>query len=438
MQIPEIIYSIILTAGLAIAIRKLHWFNLGNIKKSWVVGAFLLKIFAGIGMWGIYSYYYTDRNEADIFKYFDDSKVMYNALEDKPYDYFSMLLGVNNDNSYYDSAYYSKMNHWYRTYETVTYNDSHTIIRANAFFRIFSFGYYQIHSILMAFLSFIGLIAIFKVFESYMKNSRKYLFAVLFLLPTVVFWGSGAVKEGLLLFAMGTFLYSIHQLTFFNVSLKHLVILSLSIFLLFYIKFYVLASFIPLIFAKLWVTISNYKRIFFKYAITILIFINVLVFIPYLLPQWNIFEILAQKQRDFIGLAISENSGSFIQPISFEANFLSLLIHSPLAFIFVTFRPFITDISSPLMLPSFGENMIIILLTVLAIVFPRKKDLIAFNMIWFCVFFVVSQFVLIGFTTPVIGAMVRYRLPGLIFLFILFGLIIDFEKVKKKLRISKI
>lgn len=438
MQITEIIYSLILTAGLSFAIWKLHWFNLSNIRKTWIVGAFLLKILAGIAMWGVYSYYYTDRNEADIFKYFDDSKVMYDALENNPDDYFSMLFGINNDNSYYDSVYYSKMNHWYRTYETVTYNDSHTIIRVNAFFRIFSFGYYQVHSILMAFLSFIGLIAIFKVFESYMKNSRKYLFAILFLLPSVVFWGSGAVKEGLLLFAMGIFLFSIHKLTFFAISAQFIIILVLSVFLLFYIKFYVLASFIPLIMAKLWSTLSNYKAIFFKYAIMVLLFINFLVFIPYISPNWNIFEILAQKQRDFIGLATSEHSGSFIHPIAFDANFLSVLVHSPQAFLNVAFRPLITDLSSVLMLPSLGENIAIVVLIILAFVFPRKKDFIAFNMIWFCAFFVIFQFVLIGLTTPVIGAMVRYRLPGLIFLFILFGLIIDFDKIKKKLRISKI
>ena len=92
MQIAEIIYSILLTSALLLAIWKLHWFNLSGISKKWVAAAFLIKVFAGIAMWGIYSFYYSDRNEADIFKYFDDSQVMYEAVHENPKDYLNMMF----------------------------------------------------------------------------------------------------------------------------------------------------------------------------------------------------------------------------------------------------------------------------------------------------------------------------------------------------------
>jgi len=38
------------------------------------------------------------------------------------------------------------------------------------------------------------------------------------------------------------------------------------------------------------------------------------------------------------------------------------------------------------------------------------------NIFWFCVFFVLILFTIIGLTTPVSGALVRYKIPALPFL----------------------
>jgi len=92
----------------------------------------LALILFGVALWWIYTYYYPDRSTADIFKYFDDSKVMYDALWKHPADYFKMLFAIGNDNAYFDSNYYSHMNYWYREFDNKIYNDSHTIIRFNA------------------------------------------------------------------------------------------------------------------------------------------------------------------------------------------------------------------------------------------------------------------------------------------------------------------
>src|SRR5688572_12473572 len=61
-------------------IGKLNFFRLENIRPNLFRLAFLLKTGAGIAMAFIYTYYYTSRTDADIFRYFDDSKVIFDAF----------------------------------------------------------------------------------------------------------------------------------------------------------------------------------------------------------------------------------------------------------------------------------------------------------------------------------------------------------------------
>ena len=50
-----------------------------------------------------------------------------------------------------------------------------------------------------------------------------------------------------------------------------------------------------------------------------------------------------------------------------------------------------------------------------------------------CMFAVIFMFVLTGLITPVMGAMVRYKVPALPFLMIMLIMLIDKEKMIKKI-----
>src|ERR1039458_397029 len=130
-----------------------------NTIKPWAfVSVFLLKMMAGFFLTWVYTYYYPDRQTADIFKYFDDSNVMFSAVTNHHYlDYLKMLTGIGNDNTYFDETYYYKMNHWYRHYDYGTYNDNHTIIRFNALSMLFSFGNFNVHTVFICFACLLGL-----------------------------------------------------------------------------------------------------------------------------------------------------------------------------------------------------------------------------------------------------------------------------------------
>ncbi|MCC6690138.1 MAG: hypothetical protein IT235_01270, partial [Bacteroidia bacterium] len=153
-----------------------------------------MKIAAGTCMWYIYAYHYSDRSTADIFKYFDDSKVLFDALFTSPPDFFKMLFGISNNTSHF-AQYYDQMNNWYNKYNSNLYNDSHSIIRINAFMRLFSIGCYHVHTVFISFMTLCGLAGTYHFFNDGLKDKPRVLAIILFLITSVLFWTSGVVKE---------------------------------------------------------------------------------------------------------------------------------------------------------------------------------------------------------------------------------------------------
>ncbi|MGD0710768.1 MAG: hypothetical protein ABR968_06260 [Bacteroidales bacterium] len=431
----EYLLTLLYTLVFIVILWKIPFFRAEGLSRKTTSIIFIIKILAGIAMSLIYIYYYTDRRTADIFKYFDDSKVMYDALYKKPLDFFSMMTGIGNNSAYFDAHYYKVMNNWYRVYESNIYNESHTIIRFNALIRIFSFGYYNVHTVFICFLSLTGLVALYKIAISFILNKSKELIFGIFLLPSVIFWGSGVMKEGLLFFGLGMLVYHfIKLLEKFN--LKSLLWIMFSVALIYFTKFYVLAIIIPVMIAYLWVNKTNNKYILLKYITVFVLYIIAGLLIKRISPAFDAIDILVTKQRDFIGLARSLNSGSLINIPVLTPDIWSFIKHAPQAFFITMFRPFIMESNSILTLMAALENFIILIVLALAIIFFSRRQ-INFNIFYACLFGVICMFILTGLITPVMGAMVRYKVPALPFLMVLLIMMIDKEKMIKRIPFLK-
>lgn len=155
-------------------IGKWKIFQIEGISIVVFKGLFIIKILAALALYFIYTQFYTDRAYADIFRYYDDSQIIYNTLLTHPWDYFRMLSGWHG-NAPELSHYYDAMLNWYNT--DLIFNDSRTMIRINAFLRLFSFGTYFPHAVVMCFLAMLGLTGIFRVANSLIKG-KSLLFVV--------------------------------------------------------------------------------------------------------------------------------------------------------------------------------------------------------------------------------------------------------------------
>jgi hypothetical protein len=434
-EILEAILTIAYAFLFVMLIRRLPFFRLEGFHQNALPAVFILKILAGVLMYLVYTYFYTDRSTADIFKYFDDSKVMYNSLFTHPSDYFQMMLGIDNDSPHFNQ-YYNEMNYWYRVYESNIYNDSHTIIRFNAFLRLFSFGYYNVHTVFMCFFSLAGLVGIYRFFVRVLQQRKRELFFAVFLLPSVIFWGSGVLKEGFLFAGLGLLLWHVALLIEKRkIVLSVLFILS-SFILLIYTKFYIIMVMLPLLLAYIWCELTAGKRCLMKYSIVIAVCLLAGLNIHYIFPQYNFVNILVQKQHDFLNLAQSVNSGSMIHMHPLENSAWSLLKNIPAALYNSLFRPWFFESLSPLNIIAGLENLMLLTLIASSLIFFSRK-LEKKSMLWLCLFFVMGIFILTGLTTPVIGAIVRYKVPALPFLVVTLIMITDKAKIVKRLPFIK-
>ena len=424
----EFLISIAYFLVFCFIISRIKFFKDNVIPRHWFISLFSLKIIISIVLTAIYTHYYTDRETADIFKYFDDSSVMFDALKNSPLDYLKMLLGIDNDSIYFAEKYYNNMGHWIRPYGNELFSDSHVIIRFNAFVRLFSFGFIQIHNIFINFIALIGLTAIYKAFKPYLANKEKALFYVIALIPSLLFWGSGLLKEGLILLGFG--LLTLH---FFKLhkqfNLISILIIIVSCLIIIYTKFYLLAALIiPLI--GYTINIFIQKKSFVGYLISGLFIIIIGYILQFVNPNWNIINMVVDKQQTFSRfiIEVETNSGFLLPELS---NTLSIIKNIPNALNNTLIRPYPWECKSPFVWLSLFENIIIISLVVITFLF-RKRDDNNYNIIYFSLIFSISLLILIGLTTPVFGAIVRYKIPAVLFLLIGLTTLLDLEKLKSK------
>ncbi|MBI4929451.1 MAG: DUF2142 domain-containing protein [Bacteroidetes bacterium] len=490
-----ILLAITYTVLFIFLIWKINFFRDESISRKIIVFVFLLKIVAGTILWLVYTRIYPDRLTADIFKYFDDGKVMYNALFSKPLDYFKMLLGIPDASLLH--YYNDDMGHWTRPFNQGMYDENRTLIRFNALVDIFSFSNYHVHTVFICFLSLTGLMGIYKSFSSFLSNKKKELFAAIFLLPSVLFWGSGVLKEGLIVFFLGMVIYHYQKFIQEGVSAKRLCLVFIFLFLLSITKIYILLVLLPALIAHTWVVKTKNRFSEIKYAVVLIIYFS----IGLVIPKYHFPFMLMEKQRQGIYMAqggsylgnqklnkfvyiypniekriirLKNNpgfckivpgiaytswnltthldsmyvhsssdtstywifydqpaAGSYIKIPLIEPTIPSIIKNAPLAFFNTAFRPHLLEAKNPLMIFSAIENIFILLFIFICMLFVSRK-IQNRNMIYFCFSITVLLFALIGLTTPILGAVVRYKIPALPFFLITFLLLLDKEKLLHK------
>lgn len=123
-------------------------------------------------------------------------------------------------------------------------------------------------------------------------------------------------------------------------------------------------------------------------------------------------------------------SGSAIDMDRLTYSFGSFAKLIPVSFFNVLCKPFFYDSRSILELMASFENLLFLLVFICAFVF-KTKNAINVNVLLLCISIVITSFILIGLTTTVMGAIVRYRIPFIPFLLMIPLLYLDSEAIKK-------
>ena len=424
--------AVIYTILFIFLIYKLKFFQNSCLPPKAISGIFLLKIFFGVMLWAIYTWHYGNRNTSDSFKYFDDASFIYNALFINPVHYLQMVTGFNADDPEL-MVYYENMNSWFKKYDYGLYNDNRTVIRFNALAYLFSFGYYPVHIVIWCFMSLTGLMAVYKWTHPMLKDKGKELIVAVFLLPSVLFWGSGVLKEGILLFAFGLAIYHFNKLINNKYNLKTIAWAIVSFTLLVFTKGYVILALVPGLLSLIIVKMTGNKYTGLKFLLTHLVLLLIAINLYRVNQEYDMLFYLYQKQKDFINLSVLTEVKSFIETPIFQPNWKSLFLNGPEALFNVLARPLIFESSGLLILAAAAENTILLAIGLFSIIYFKKPEREQLPLLFFSIFFVISLSLIIGYVTPVIGAIVRYKIPMLPFFLIIFIIIADKEKIIKKL-----
>lgn len=420
----EFLLSLAYTAIFIFLISKMSFFVVEGVSKKTLQVAFIVKIISGFLLSLIYTYYYTNRLAADTFKFYDDSKVIYDLFFTDRKTFWQFMIGLPHDNDTY--IYYSNlMNNWWNKYSL--YNEGRTITRLNVLMRFISLGYYQVHNVLFCFLSFSGLVALVKIFSEEIKPFKKQIIFLVLFFPSIVFWSSGVLKDGFVFLCVGMALYFIKKAAA-ETERKSFFILASIIFaaMLQFVKLHVFLIFFPCYVAYSINMLFNKKTIL-SFVIVFIAFIALLVSFHHFNEHINFLNYLVAKQKEFIYLAKEVKAGSLIAIKPLEPTLWSIVKNSPVAFINTLFRPHILESHSPFILLSALENIFIIAFIAVVLFAIRIKKIKTSPLFYFSLFYFVFLFTLIGLITPVMGAMVRYKIQALPFLFFILLKLIDRE-----------
>ncbi|MFM9008259.1 MAG: hypothetical protein ACKORE_06745, partial [Bacteroidota bacterium] len=155
-----------------------------------------------------------------------------------------------------------------------------------------------------------------------------------------------------------------------------------------------------------------------------LVFVSWLVLLAGLAPAITgatLPDLLSAKRDEFIRLATEVKAGSIIPMQPMEPGWLGLLVECPGALFRALFYPMPNQVSGLLGWMSVLENLIVLFFMLWMMVQARHSGNRPGAAALVALLFALALMLLASLVTPVIGALVRYRVPALPFLLFYFA-----------------
>ena len=282
-----------------------------------------------------------------------------------------------------------------------------TFIKILSVFNIFSFGNYYTNVIFYSFISMFGPIAIYRVMNDVYPGKKWQMLVSVFLVPSFLYWASGLHKEGLIFLGFSLVIFNFYfglkkqKFSFANVLF---IVLGLLIALVF--RNFLIIILIPALIAWLFAS-KFFKKPLTVFGICYIFFVIFFFTAKYISTSLDFPEVVVTKQKEFVAL----HGNSSVPMKKLEPNFSSFVVNMPQTLSLSILRPYPSDVRHILSLAAATETELLLLLFVVFLFFPNKRN----NQdqpaifIYFCLFLSFSVLITIGYSVNNIGAIVRYR-----------------------------
>lgn len=382
----------------------------GELRGYFFFG-FMLKVLGGLGLAMIYLYYY---RRGDTFFYFHSAQILNSAISESITDWFKLMGGNSRDPSLY--GYISRIGRF-------STGPEFFMVRITAFLNLFSFGSYLGITIWFATFSFAGSWCMYRVLLRRYPDLKKVLAIAIFMIPSVVFWGSGLLKDSIILGSMGFILYGF-ELLIRRKWLGATLILLPAAWLMTHIRAFMLPA---LLLPVLVVLLLGYTLLVKNGLLRILATLSGLFAVVGGLFLFS--QNFTEKLTDFAQeAAISANylyrvsirgDGSAYYLGKLDGSAESVINLAPAAVWVSLFRPYVWESNNVVMLLTAVESLA--LLVGFALVLARTRIIGLFSIVardsflqYALVFTLFFAFVT-GITTFNFGSLARYRIPFLPF-----------------------
>jgi hypothetical protein len=404
-----------------------------EITRPYFFPALTVKILGALALGFIYQFYYSGGDTYNFHTY--GSRHIWEAFMENPATGFKLLFG-DGSNEIGIYKYSSRIPFFHD-------RSSFTVIRIAAVFDLFTFSSYSATALLFAVIGFIGLWMLFVTFYEVRPDLHRLIAIATLFIPSVVFWGSGLLKDTITLAGLGIATLLVKRIFLDKrVNIFSVILLLLCFYIIFSIKKYILLTYLPAV--MIWVYATNLSKIR-----SVVFKIMMLPFVIALAVTSGYFAINQVGKDDSryaldqlgntamvtaydIAYQTGHDAGSTYTLGELDGSFGSLIKLGPQAINVSLFRPYMWEVRNPLMLMSAVESLVLLSLTVF-VFFKRGTTLFAAFMnphTIFCVVFSLTFAFAVGVSTFNFGTLSRYKIPLLPF-YALALILIYYEKSDK-------
>jgi hypothetical protein len=298
----------------------------------------------------------------------------------------------------------------------------------------FALGRFLLLNFLFCFISTVAQFKLYLVLSQRYPNIKKYLGICILYLPTLLLYASPIFKETLCLSFIGFLIYHLWQLKNRHNILVNTLGLLVNLAFILIIKSYVVYTLliaIGIVFLLKAIFLFYTHSILGKLFTLLMLIISVVIFAL----NTDLFDPYITAFVDMSNFFQQQYNGDFGESSSFELGEMEMstfgfLKKAPLACYTTYFRPHLWEVRKPIMLVSAIENFALLLLLLAALIKNGihvrdllKKDLALAIVITYVIVFGI----VVGLTTFNFGTLVRYKVPGLPFLWIFILLLLHYK-----------
>lgn len=297
-------------------------------------------------------------------------------------------------------------------------------VKILSIFNLISGGNYYLNIIIYASITFPASVILINLFSKVNPDRRNLFCIVFFFFVPFVFWTSGIRREGFILLF---FALSISAFSQWIDSRKHIYILKTIIALLMLGIFRYSLSFSVTVMLILWQildwTSQKWKPI---YVTIVFSFIAGILFFS---TKWtgpvNLPGMIADQQKEFMQL----KGGSYLYTEQLNDKPLSFFTQLPQAIDHVFFRPYPNEKGSVLVQISKIETWLVV---IIAVFFFISKPTVHQQTITLpLLFFIILNYLILGYTVPFLGAIVRYRVLHEVLLIAWMLSLMNFNRIRQ-------